>query len=77
VYYGWYEAQLLTGGRPDSAFAETIAGWQRSASRWIQDVGTRRIGIAVALVVVVAAIIGWIRRPRRSPGSEIATGGSD
>ena len=66
VYYGWYEAQVLTGRQVDNGPAEMIAGWQADTSRWIASVGEERIGIAVALVVGGAAAIGWVAR-RKPP----------
>ena len=64
AYYGWYEARILTGGAPDSVFAETIAGWRDDVVGWITDVGTRRVGIAVAIIVVAALAIHFVRRSK-------------
>jgi len=68
VYYGWYEAQVLTGRQVDNGPAEMIAGWQADTSRWIASVGEERIGIAVALVVGGAVAIGWVAR-RKPPAA--------
>jgi hypothetical protein len=65
TYYGWYEASVLTGGDPDNAFAETIAGWRDSIASWLTDVGTGRIGLAVGIVVVAAVAINYVLRRGR------------
>lgn len=66
AYYGWYEAEILTGGDPDNAFAETIAGWRDDAVGWITDIGEERIGIAVALIVAAAVAISLVVRRSRA-----------
>ena len=64
-YYGWYEAKVLSGEQPENGFAETIAGWQSSATRWITDVGAGRIGIGVAVVIAAAVAISLLVRHGR------------
>lgn len=70
AYYGWYEAEVLTGGAPEGGFAATISGWRDDLSGWIQDVGEERIGIAVAVLVAGAAAVAVISR-RRPPSEDL------
>jgi len=68
IYYGWYEARILTGGDADNGLAESMSGWRDSLVRWITDVGEERVGIAVAVLLVGAVAVHSVLRRRHGPG---------
>lgn len=77
MYYGWYEARILTGATPDGGLAETLSGWRDGLVSWITSVGEERIGIAVALVVLAAVVITRVLRHGRGPSPEGGTDGGE
>lgn len=70
AYYGWLEVRLGREGTvPDSNITDVVAGWSADATRWIDDIGSVRIGVVVAILlvgVVVAVRYGRTRSPDRS-----------
>ena len=70
AYYGWLEVRLGREGTvPDSNITDVVAGWSADARRWIDEVGSVRIGVAVAILltgIVVAVRYGRTRSPDRS-----------
>lgn len=69
IYYGRYEAKVLTGATVDGGLAASISGWRDSIARWIHDVGEERLGIAIAIVLVGIAAVAWtLRHP--GPGTD-------
>jgi cytochrome c biogenesis protein CcdA len=79
AYYGWLEVQLgRRGVVPESNVTDAVTGWSTDVSQWIKDVGSVRIGVAVAVVltgIVVAVRYGRTRSDtsggpsRPGPGS--------
>lgn len=73
AYYGWLEVRLgRTGQVPDSNITDVVAGWSADATRWIDEVGSVRIGVAVAVLLAgVAAAVraGRTRAADREPVS--------
>lgn len=68
MYYGRYEAKVLTGGDVDGGIASTISDWRDSIARWITEVGEERVGIAIAVVLAGVGGIAWVlRRSKRPP----------
>jgi cytochrome c-type biogenesis protein len=73
AYYGWLEVRLgRTGQVPDSNITDVVSGWSSDVTRWIDDVGSVRIGVAVAVLlagITVAVRHGRTRtdRDRRRP----------
>ncbi|MEZ5321503.1 MAG: cytochrome c biogenesis protein CcdA [Microthrixaceae bacterium] len=62
VYYGWYEARILTGAPSSGGLAARIADVQQSIAASIQSLGTARLGMAVAAVIAtVTATVLWRR----------------
>lgn len=70
IYYGWYEASILTNGAPDSSFGRTVTGWRDSIVRFIHDVGEERVGLAVLIVLLAAVAIAWVSRQRSSDSKQ-------
>ena len=70
AYYGWLEVRLGREGTvPDSNITDVVAGWSADARRWIDEVGSVRIGVVVAILltgIVVAVRYGRTRSPDRS-----------
>lgn len=63
AYYGWLEVRLgRTGQVPDSSITDVVAGWSADATRWIDEVGAVRIGVAV--VVLLAGVVAAVRAGR-------------
>jgi hypothetical protein len=74
AYYGWLEVrQGREGVVPDSNITDVVAGWSTDATQWIDDVGSVRIGVAVA--ILLAGVVVAVRYGRtRSPDSSASTG---
>jgi cytochrome c-type biogenesis protein len=70
AYYGWHEVRVAREGVvPDAPITDVVAGWSADAREWIQEIGSVRIGVAVAILlagVVVAVRYGRTRSPDRS-----------
>ena len=70
AYYGWLEVRLGRSGRvPDSNVTDVVAGWSSDATGWIDDVGSVRIGVAVAVLLAGVAVAVRYGRTRRDPAS--------
>ncbi|HEX6419589.1 MAG TPA: cytochrome c biogenesis CcdA family protein [Acidimicrobiales bacterium] len=73
AWYGWLEVRLGRTGRvPDSSITDVVAGWSSEATRWIDEVGAVRIGVAVAVLLAAVALAVRSGRPRtadRQPAS--------
>jgi cytochrome c-type biogenesis protein len=77
AYYGWLEVRLGQTGRvPASGITDVVNGWSTSASNWIGDVGSVRIGVTVA--ILLAGVLAAVRygRTRRDPPSTHGSAGS-
>ena len=72
AYYGIYEIQLERGRELPSGPVDLVGDASSSATRWIDDLGTTRIGLAAAAVVAVVAV-AWAfarTRPSRAAAAE-------
>jgi cytochrome c-type biogenesis protein len=66
AHYGWYERRVLDGQGGDSAAVDLVTGWSSSIANWVYDVGPSRLGLllALALVIVLTATFGLRARDR-------------
>jgi cytochrome c-type biogenesis protein len=63
AYYGWLEVRLgRTGVVPDSNIVDVVSGWSSDVTQWIDDVGSVRIGVAVAVLLVGTAVAVRVTR---------------
>ena len=72
AYYGWLEVRLgRTGQVPDSNVTDVVSGWSSDVTRWIDDVGSVRIGVVVAVLLagITVAVRHGRTRPHRDPAS--------
>jgi cytochrome c-type biogenesis protein len=63
AYYGWYELRRL--GDEDVA-VDRVTSWSNEVATFVTDVGPTTLGLVLALVVAVAAVLVATSR-RRSP----------
>ena len=73
AYYGWYEADVLSGGDGIGGPGEMFSNWQSSLSARLGEIGEVRIGVAVGVLVLVGLIFGAVTRYRRAHRNEGAT----
>jgi cytochrome c biogenesis protein CcdA len=67
AYYGWLEVQLgRTGDVPSSSITDVVAGWSSDVTQWIDDVGSVRIGVVVAILLAGTVVAVRHGRTRRS-----------
>jgi cytochrome c-type biogenesis protein len=53
AYYGWLELRLgRSGAVPESNITDVVSGWSSDVTNWIDRVGSVRIGVAVAILLV-------------------------
>jgi cytochrome c biogenesis protein CcdA len=78
AYYGWLEVRVAREGAvPDAPITDVVAGWSADARQWIDDVGSVRIAVVVA--ILVAGVVVAVRQGRSSgdagdPESRTPTG---
>lgn len=66
AHYGWYERLVREGRAGDSAAVDTVTGWSDSVARWVlDDVGATRLGLLLALALVVVLVPTYGARARR------------
>jgi hypothetical protein len=65
AYYGWYELRVRSDPTTFAGPAQWVTDLQTDIQVWIQDVGAERLGLVLALVVVVAALFAVLRSDRR------------
>jgi cytochrome c biogenesis protein CcdA len=67
AHYGWYERRVQDGSTEGSRVVELVTGWSEDVSNWVNDLGYTRVGLllALALVVVLSATFG-LRGARQS-----------
>lgn len=67
AHYGWYERRVLAGKGSDSAAVDVVTGWSSSIANWVYEVGPSRLGLllALGLVVVLTATFGLRARGRQ------------
>ena len=66
THYGWYERRVRAGKGAGSSAVDVVTGWSDGIARWVNDVGSSRIGLllALALVAVLTAAFGLRSRQR-------------
>jgi cytochrome c biogenesis protein CcdA len=66
AHYGWYEMRVREGRGSDSEAVDVVTGWSSSIANWVYDVGPTRLGLllALALLVVLTATFGVRNRSR-------------
>ena len=74
AYFGWLEVRLRREGTvPDSDITDVVAGWSADATQWIDEIGSVRIGVVVA--ILLAGVVAGVRYGRtRAPGQSTRTG---
>ena len=67
AHYGWYEVRVRAGKGSGSTSVDIVTGWSDSIARWVNDVGSTRLGflLALALASVLTATYG-VQARRRS-----------
>jgi cytochrome c-type biogenesis protein len=66
AHYGWYERLVREGRAGDSAAVDTVTGWSDSIARWVlDDVGATRLGLLLAIALVVVLVPTYGARARR------------
>lgn len=67
AHYGWYEKRVRDGDYSRSAIVDRVTGWSDGARRWVDDMGSTRLGLllALALLFVLVATFGFRTRDRR------------
>jgi len=61
AHYGWYERRVRAGkGGGGSSAVDTVTGWSADISRWVDEVGSVRLGLLLALelAAVLTATFG-------------------
>lgn len=75
AWYGWYEIRVLGGGDVGDPVIDTAAGAQRRLSGLLDQAGAGVLA-AVLAALLVAAVVGWLMRRRRTgsaPGKPATT----
>lgn len=68
AHYGWYEMRLREGRTGGSRAVDTVTGWSDSIAQWVMDdVGPNRLGLLLALALVVVLVPTYGVRTRRRP----------
>jgi cytochrome c-type biogenesis protein len=70
AYYGWYELRVRNDPTTFAGPAAWVTDLQTDIQVWIQDVGAERLGLALGLVVVLAALYTVLRSARVGPAAE-------
>jgi hypothetical protein len=66
AHYGWYERLVREGRGGDSRAVEVVTGWSDDISRWVLvDIGATRLGLLLALALVVVLVPTYATRARR------------
>jgi cytochrome c-type biogenesis protein len=69
AYYGWYEIRVRGGNLGRDPIVDFFQRRQSALSAWINDVGAIRLGVLMAVLVVVALGVA-VRQGRRRPTRE-------
>lgn len=64
AYYGWYELRVRNDPTTYAGPAQWVTDLQTDIQIWIQDIGAERLGLALALIVVLAALFAVLRSSR-------------
>lgn len=66
AHYGWYELQVREGRTNGSQAVDTVTGWSDSIARWVMDdMGPTRLGLLLALALVIVLVPAYGLRTRR------------
>jgi hypothetical protein len=65
AWYGVVELRTQHGKAVSSRAVDTVTGWSGSISTWVDHVGATRLGLALGLVVAIAALVGLLRADTR------------
>ncbi|MDQ3544569.1 MAG: cytochrome c biogenesis CcdA family protein [Actinomycetota bacterium] len=76
AYYGFYEIQLERGRELPSGPVDWVGDASSSATQWIDDLGTTRIGLVAATVMAVVAV-AWAFVRTRTDGATGADADSE
>lgn len=71
AYYGFYEIQLERGREIPTGPVDAVDDASAIAVRWIDDIGTGKLGAAAALVAIIAVAVA---RRRRTDGPKATSG---
>jgi cytochrome c biogenesis protein CcdA len=64
AYYGWFELRVRDDPTTFAGPADWVTDLQTEIQRWIQDIGPTTLGLGIALVLAVAALIAVVARDR-------------
>lgn len=64
AHYGWYEMRVRDGEGTDSWAVDTVTGWSSSIARWVDEVGSTRLGMLLALGLVAVLTLTFGTRAR-------------
>lgn len=70
IYFGWYEARILTGATPDNSLGRLVTSWRDWVAEFIHNTGEVRIGVIVAIVVLAALSISLVLRHATPPETD-------
>lgn len=74
TYFGWLEVRLgATGAVSGSNVTDTVNNWSTSVTNWVDDVGSVRIAVIVA--ILLAGTILAVRAVRTPGGDDVPPGG--
>lgn len=65
VWYGWWERRADDPGADGPV--TWVTNWSSSVSTWINDVGAVRLGLLLAGVTAIVAVLTWGWRASRAP----------
>jgi cytochrome c-type biogenesis protein len=80
AYWGWLELRITRSGAaelPSSSITDRVIGWSDDLTRWVEDVGSVRIGVTVVLLLAAVAVAVRFGRPATGAGDgEVGNGGA-
>jgi hypothetical protein len=66
AHYGWYERRVRAGdGGNGSSAVDTVTGWSSDIGNWVNDVGSTRLGLLLALSLAAVLTATFGLRARR------------
>ncbi|HZM31929.1 MAG TPA: cytochrome c biogenesis CcdA family protein [Acidimicrobiales bacterium] len=79
AYWGWLELRISRSGAgelPSSSITDRVVGWSDDLTRWVEDVGSVRIGVIVIMLLAAVAVAVRLGRPGR-PATGAGAGNGD
>jgi hypothetical protein len=62
LYLVWYGvSELRSGASPSDPVTDRVWGWSFDISAWVQSIGGVEVGLGLALIVVVIALVVLLR----------------